>query len=247
MSIMDQILQRRQAAQTPAIAPKMAATSSTAYVGYNGSFKVNKAKIAVKGARDKIISMEARRDQLLEQKAQAERDKDEADRQLTRQKMKLVLAQYTSEYARQQARGRVEDLVSEALNVVYGGAHRFIIDLGVERGQPVTKYWLDDGEVLTLLEKPDYDRGGGKIDVITIALRLGLAELEGVTGPILLDEVGKHIDREAAVNVAYFLKTYCETMQKQIILITHNTDLEAAADAVIKVTRKNGIAEVMNL
>lgn len=59
--------------------------------------------------------------------------------------------------------------------------------------QPIAEYYLNDDSVITKLEKPDYDRGGGKIDIIALALRLAVGEMEGVDGPLFLDEVGKHL------------------------------------------------------
>lgn len=64
--------------------------------------------------------------------------------------------------------------------------------------QPIAEYYLNDDSVITKLEKPDYDRGGGKIDIIALALRLAVGEMEGVDGPLFLDEVGKVIAASGA-------------------------------------------------
>lgn len=122
-----------------------------------------------------------------------------------------ILLQKTSDYARQQVKVRIEDIVSEALNVVFGGNHKFMIDLTLRGNQPIAEYYLNDDSVITKLEKPDYDRGGGKIDIIALALRLAVGEMEGVDGPLFLDEVGKHVSKEYAPSVAYFLKEYSAT------------------------------------
>lgn len=89
-----------------------------------------------------------------------------------------ILLQKTSDYARQQVKVRIEDIVSEALNVVFGGNHKFMIDLTLRGNQPIAEYYLNDDSVITKLEKPDYDRGGGKIDIIALALRLAVGEME---------------------------------------------------------------------
>lgn len=135
--------------------------------------------------------------------------------------------------------------VKEALNVVFGGNHKFIIDLTLRGNQPIAEYYLNDDSVITKLEKPDYDRGGGKIDIIALALRLAVGEMEGVDGPLFLDEVGKHVSKEYAPSVAYFLKEYSATFGRQIILITHNADLAEIGEVSLAVKRsQSGESEV---
>jgi len=69
--------------------------------------------------------------------------------------------------------------------------------------------------------------------------------MEGITGPLFLDEVGKHVSKEYAPNVAYFLKQYSAQFNRQIVLITHNADLAEIGETSISVTRKpSGESEV---
>jgi len=69
--------------------------------------------------------------------------------------------------------------------------------------------------------------------------------LEGVDGPLFLDEVGKHVSKEYAPSVAYFLKEYSATFGRQIILITHNADLAEIGEVSLAVKRsQSGESEV---
>ena len=177
--------------------------------------------------------------------AAAVKVKTEAEEQLGVFGLVQILLQKTSDYARQQVKVRIEDIVSEALNVVFGGNHKFMIDLTLRGNQPIAEYYLNDDSVITKLEKPDYDRGGGKIDIIALALRLAVGEMEGVDGPLFLDEVGKHVSKEYAPSVAYFLKEYSATFGRQIILITHNADLAEIGEVSLAVKRsQSGESEV---
>lgn len=201
------------------------------------TLKINRIAADLKTAREKVNNQMAKRDLLEKQRAAAVEAKAEAEAQLGVFGMVQILLQKTSDYARQQVKTRIEDIVSEALNVVFGGNHRFIIDLTLRGNQPVADFYLNDDSVLTKLEKPDYDRGGGKVDVIALALRLAVGEMEGIQGPLFLDEVGKHVSKEYAPAVAYFLKEYSATFGRQIILITHNADLAEAGEVSLSVKR----------
>lgn len=209
------------------------------------SYRITSTKADVTRLKTKLLQDKAKKDLLIQHKQKALDTIAEATEQIGIFDKVQILLQKTSEYARQQAKDRIESVVSEALNVVFGGNHSFVIDLGIRAGQPVADYWLNDGSTFTKLEKPDYDRGGGKVDIISLALRLAIGEMEGITGPLFLDEVGKHVSKEYAPNVAYFLKQYSAQFNRQIILITHNADLAEIGETSISVTRKpSGESEV---
>ena len=226
-----------KAATRPVEAPTVSGATKYAY-------KLNKARLDIRDTRDKVVTQIAKRDLLQKQKEAAENRKTEAEKQLGIFDLVQILLQKTSDYARQQAKGRIEEIVSQALNVVFGGTHKFIIELGLKANQPTAEYFLNDGMTLTKLEKPDYDRGGGKVDIISLALRLAIGELEDLDGPLFLDEVGKHVSKEYAQNVAFFLKEYSQQFNRQIILITHNSELAEIGEVSLEVTRQNGESEV---
>ncbi len=209
------------------------------------SYRITSTKADVTRLKTKLLQDKAKKDLLIQHKQKALDAITEATEQIGIFDKVQILLQKTSEYARQQAKDRIESVVSEALNVVFGGNHSFVIDLGIRAGQPVADYWLNDGSTFTKLEKPDYDRGGGKVDIISLALRLAIGEMEGITGPMFLDEVGKHVSKEYAPNVAYFLKQYSAQFNRQIVLITHNADLAEIGETSISVIRKpSGESEV---
>lgn len=142
--------------------------------------RINRLSADLRTARDKVNGQLAKRELLEKQREAAVQKKVEAENQLGVFGMVQVLLQKTSDYARQQVKTRIEDVVSEALNVVFGGSHKFLIDLSLRGNQPIAEYYLNDGSTLTKLEKPDYDRGGGKVDIIALALRLAVGEMEGI-------------------------------------------------------------------
>ena len=161
------------------------------------------------------------------------------DDMMLMEKVQIVLRK-ASDYARRQAKQHIEEIVSSALTVVFGDGCRFRLDV-VERASrvEVDYYLIKDGEERQL-KPPDFNRGGGVVDVISLALRLAVCELEKVDGILLCDEVGKHVSKEYAPNVAYFLKQYSERFARQILLITHNAELASIGDTGYEVSLKQG-------
>lgn len=192
----------------------------------------------------KLASMEGKRDLLLQQRDEAVIKRAEAQNELDSNDLVQILLQKSSDYARQQAKTRIEEIVTSALTVVYGEAYEFRLDLQVRSNRPELDYYLKRGDIVTQLKPPDYDNGGGIVDVITLALRLAVAELDNVKGTLWLDEIGKHVSARFAPHVAFFLKEYSEKFKRQMVLITHNSDLAEAGDLSLAVSYNGNRSEV---
>lgn len=204
------------------------------------TYQVNKIRLDVRQAADKITKQIAKRDLLLEQRDTEIIKSAAASQELELNEKVQRLLQLTSDFARQQAKSRIEEIVTSALSVVFGKDYKFQLSLEVRANRPEVDYWLESEGIVTQLKPPDYDRGGGVADVVSLALRLAVAELSEVQGPMLLDEIGKMVSAEFAPNVAYFLKEYSQKFKRQIILITHNEALAEIGDISIGVSQTNG-------
>lgn len=162
----------------------------------------------------------------------------------TWEQVQLLLTK-TSEYAREQLKARIEETVTAALQAVFNEGLEFRIIMKEFRDQPAADWQVISkyGD-LEIAANPQDARGGGIVDVVSQALRLAMMELARppVTGPVILDEPGKMISKEYAGNMAYFLKQYAAKTGRQVILVSHNEDLIAAADKTYRVS-KNGLGE----
>ena len=85
--------------------------------------------------------------------------------------------------------------------------------------------------------------GGEKI-AIALALRLGITQAmaKGDLDTILLDEPTIHLDSFRRHELINLLKDM--TVLPQMIIVTHESHLENAADNLIKVEKDNGISKV---
>ena len=86
--------------------------------------------------------------------------------------------------------------------------------------------------------------GGEKIS-IALALRLGITKsmANGELDTILLDEPTIHLDSSRRHELINLLKEM--SLLPQMIIVTHETQLENAADNLIKVEKENGISKVI--
>lgn len=155
-----------------------------------------------------------------------------------------ILLQTTSVHAREQARQTIESMVTRALQYAFGADLEFKIRIEEARGRPEAEFYVAStyGGEDVVENRPQDARGGGVVDVISLALRLVLLESTrpASAGPLILDEPAKHVSEDFILNVAQFLKEVSQVFQRQVIMVTHNQQLAGIADKAFQVDLDNG-------
>ncbi len=156
-----------------------------------------------------------------------------------------VLFQLTAEYARNQAKTQIEDLVTRCLQFIFENDVEFLIEFDTNGNIPVGEFYIvSNYDGYTVKNNPENSRGGGVIDLISIALRISFLEIykPRLMGPLILDEPGKHISEGYVFNLGDFLKETTRMFNRQIIMVTHNPTLSEFADESFSVSIKNGVS-----
>ena len=111
-------------------------------------------------------------------------------------------------------------------------------DLTLDDEYDVTVYGPEGESSMSMVS------GGEKI-AIALALRLGITQAmaNGELDTILLDEPTIHLDASRRHELINLLKDM--TLLPQMIIVTHEAQLENAADNLIKVEKENGISKVV--
>ena len=112
-------------------------------------------------------------------------------------------------------------------------------DLTIDENYEVTVYGPEGESSMSMVS------GGEKI-AIALALRLGITQAmaNGELDTILLDEPTIHLDASRRHELINLLKEMSSL--PQMIIVTHEAQLENAADNLIKVEKENGISKVIN-
>ncbi len=112
-------------------------------------------------------------------------------------------------------------------------------DLTMDDEYDVTVYGPEGESSISMVS------GGEKI-AIALALRLGITQAmaNGELDTILLDEPTIHLDSSRKHELINLLKEMSSL--PQMIIVTHESQLENAADNLIKVEKENGISKVIN-
>ena len=208
---------------------------------------LDELQAALGEARDELLRRKAEKELHLHQLNETENKLKESIEHRELLDRVRLLFQLSSDYARQQAKQQLETLVTNALKYVFGSTIRFQIELSDHGGNPTAEFYVvsnwDEQEVKN---RPQDARGGGVVDIVSLALRIALMETikPRLKGPIILDEPGKHVSEDYIVPMIEFLKSVGETFGRQIILVTHNTHLTESADCAYYVRLSSGKSEV---
>lgn len=161
-----------------------------------------------------------------------------------------ILFQKTSEFAREQAKSQIESLVTKCLQFVFDSNIEFLIEIEELRGKANAEFYVvNEAEDLIIKTKPELSRGGGVVDIVSLALRIAFLQIHKpkIEGPLILDEPAKHVSEEFVFNVADFLKQTSELFNRQIIMVTHNNHLAAIGTNAHRVELKGSISSVMEV
>jgi len=194
--------------------------------------------------RDDLNRRKGQRDSLQDQKRQKESRITELKHEVENLRQVVRLFSLAGDYARRESKETMERLVTNALKMVFQGDHEFHIDFEerAERSEAEFSVSSAYGGEHVVQNDPRDSRGGGIVDVISLALRVALLETSRppLEGPLILDEPGKHVSEQYVRQVAEFLNAVCNSFDRQVIMVTHNQHLADAGAAAYYIEIRNG-------
>ncbi len=188
-----------------------------------------------------ISKEQGKKEKLLEQIQEYENLIQEIEYEIQLMEKVSILLQNTAEFARNQAKIQVESLVTNCLQYIFENNVEFKIEINELYGKPNAEFYvLTKTEESIIKTKPELSRGGGVVDIISLALRIAFLEIykPKIEGPLILDEPAKHVSEEYIFNVADFLKKTSELFNRQIIMVTHNNHLSSIGTKAYRVYMK---------
>lgn len=185
---------------------------------------------------------------LLAEKEQWKKRLQQIQREIEDYTKARFLLQEAASFAREQARQNIEAWVTGALQYVFNTDDiAFRVLLSEKNNRPDADFYVvshyDGVQVET---RPQDARGGGVVDIVSLALRIALMESgrQQVDGPLMLDEPGKHVSEEYGMMLAQFLKGVTQKTKRQVILVTHNHYLAESGDKSYQVIQNQGVSMV---
>lgn len=190
---------------------------------------------------------ESKRNLLQKQQNELKTDIEKINKEVDILEKVLILFQKTSKYAREQGKAQIENLTTKSLRYIFDKNYQFEIDISEKRNISSAEFYVvEENENTIVKTKPEISKGGGIVDIVSLALRLSFLENTNpkVQGPLILDEPAKHVSQDYTFDIGDFLLQFSKQMNRQIIMITHNPHLASLSENIYKVNQENGISNV---
>jgi len=205
----------------------------------------DRAAALLEAVRAEYERRKGRRDQLFRLKAEREARLAEARRKAETAEAAARVFYAASAAARENARARLERAVTSALRAVFGPGVSFAVEVADRRGRPEAEFYVVT-EYGGALKTPVLDaRGGGVVDVASLALRAAVAAaLTPQKAPVVLDEPGKHLSEGYSRALGQLLRAVASETGRQFIVVTHDPRVAEAADRTFRVEIERGVTRV---
>jgi chromosome segregation ATPase len=201
--------------------------------------------IAYRERRQELDRLKTENDLLKRQIEEAEEQMLAIAKQLKIGQEALLFLERVANSRRGAMKGKIEDVVSEALRLLYGPDYSIEMSYSMKNNRSHLEIELvrdaDVGEV----RRSHGGFGEGCADTISVPMRLMVLIGSRQTDRIcVLDECWKHVDAERVELVGQFIRVLADRLGIQVVLSSHHTILQDKADKAYHVTEHGGTSNV---
>ncbi len=165
-------------------------------------------------------------------------------RDLTKHEQAREIVKSVGLATQQQLEYHFSDIVTSALEAVFPDPYALSVKFVERRGKTECNLQFEgsDGE----LYEPMGASGGGPIDTASFALRIAAWSMRTPRSrPVfVLDEPFKYLSTDLQPQAGQMLREISEKLGVQLIIVTHEQELELCADRLFEVRQKKGISKV---
>jgi hypothetical protein len=149
-------------------------------------------------------------------------------------KARWVLTE-VSQQTQRRFQDKVERLLTMAIQTVFDRPFEFKLEFERKRNKMECKPTIIEGD--RIYDDPEYDLGGGVLDIISFAFRIVLWSLQNPRSRnvIILDEPMKNMGKLISLG-GQVLREISHSLNLQLIIVTHDDELIDIGDRVFQVT-----------
>ncbi len=153
----------------------------------------------------------------------------------------LIVVQDVAKETQQRLEFRINKLVTTALAAVFPDPPEFKARFTIRRNQTECDLlFVENGTE----QKPSDSSGGGTIDVASFALRIARWSLNKNRSTLILDEPFRNVSPDLQHKVSEMVRMLSDKIGLQIIMVSHASEVDKAADTVFFVDKIGGISNV---
>lgn len=199
--------------------------------------------MSLQDVANRLRRKEGQRDQLQSMLKSEQDNLSELQDTLANQEQAQAAIQTVAQQTQQQLEYHVSELVTLAMKAVFTDPYEVELEFVQKRSKTECEIWfVRDGERM----KPLSAAGGGAVDVAALALRLSLWCLrQPRTRPVvLLDEPLRFLSVDLQEKASIILRELSNRLGLQLIIVTHEEELQAAAHRTFRVTKSGATSKL---
>lgn len=201
----------------------------------------------VRQLRNRLERLKGQKQKLQEQGKQYKRQLKEVKKQLRLHEQTREIVRLAAMKTQEQLRFHLSNITSLALETIFPEPYELEVEFVPRRNKTECDIYLttSDGNKINPLD----ESGGGVVDVTSFALRIACWSMKSPKSRpvILLDEPFKHLSADLLENASEVLGELCRELGLQMLTVTHEQELLAAAKVIYKVEKKNKISKIQKI
>lgn len=142
--------------------------------------------------------------------------------------------------AKETARKTLQDMSTQALQFILGPNIRLEVELN-DKGAEF--YVVSEYSDIEVYANPSEEEGGGVADIVAFSIQIAMICLfkDYNKAPLFLDEPSKYVSKRYSAKVAEFIYEMCHSMNRQVLLVTHDEILGMLGDKGYRLYLKDGV------
>jgi DNA repair exonuclease SbcCD ATPase subunit len=145
------------------------------------------------------------------------------------------LIQETAKEVQESIRFHIQDLVQHALDAIFPGTYKFLVEFTVSRGRTEARLLVEKGG--NVMDDLMEDEGGTLVQIVAMALRIAVWTLAPTDNVLIFDEPGNQVSAQYKPVFAEIIRGLSQRLGVQILMVSHDDTYIATADRVFTVTQ----------
>lgn len=186
----------------------------------------NQSTCFLQSLRTRLSKLSAERDHAVRSVKAEKLALSEARESLESAKQTQNILQQIAQAVQEEVHGQIAAVVTKCLHAIFDEPYELVIDFDRKRGRTEAQLKLKKGKIV--LDDPMYEEGGGVVQVAAFALRVAVLVLSQPPKRrvVFLDEPFLAVDKNNKPKLRDLLEQLSQDLGLQIVLITHDSELE---------------------
>lgn len=191
--------------------------------------------------QSKFSNLKTKQKSLMDRIHDLDREESQTTKRIEHAEHALAIIQEVAQKTQQELEFHISSLVTTAIKSVNPEWPEFVVKIAIRRNRTECDLLFREHGVD---QRPEDSAGGGVKDVASFALRIAYWSLKKNRSTFILDEPFRNVDPTHHDKTSEMVKMLSDRLGVQIIMVSHQEDINVAADKTFYNSKKGKISSV---